>query len=150
LAPEEKTMERRAFVLLPAAAGLAAAADDGAEAQVRAAMEAWRQARIHHDRSALEKLYAPELVYVHSTGKRELRPEAIDTVANGKERVETCEFAGMNVQVYGDTAVAWTNLTLRTVSEGTTTTLILGTLLVWVKKPQGWQLVARQAVRLNP
>jgi hypothetical protein len=44
----------------------------------------------------------------------------------------------------------WADLTLRTVSEGAATTLNLGTLHVWVKKPAGWRLVARQAVRLNP
>ena len=140
----------RLLLLALAGVTLAAAADTSAEKEVRAAMETWRQARISHNRAALEKLYAPELRYVHSTGKEEHRLEAIDTIANGKERVETCDFADMTVQTYGNTAVVWAKLTLRTTSDGTTTTMILGTLHVWVKNPPGWQLVARQAVRLNP
>lgn len=141
-------MSRTVFLMM-AAAALAAAAGNP-EQEVRQAMEAWRQARIYHDRAALERLYAPELVYVHSSAKRETRTESIDTIANGKERVETCDFAGMKVQVYGNTAVVWADLTLRTVSDGIATELNLGTLHVWVRKDAGWQLVARQAVRLNP
>ena len=127
-----------------------AAADTGAENEVRAAMQAWRQARISHNRAALQKLYAPDLRYVHSTGEEERRQKAIDTIADGKERVDTCDFADMTVQTYGNTAVVWAKLTLRTTSQGKTTTLILGTLYVWVKNAPGWQLLARQAVRLNP
>jgi len=146
------TMSSVGRLLLLALAGVtfAAAADTSAEKEVRTAMETWRQARISHNRAALERLYAPELRYVHSTGKEGRRQEAIDTIANGKERVETCDFADMTVQTYGNTAVVWAKLTLRTTSDGTTTTMILGTLHVWVKNPPGWQLVARQAVHLNP
>jgi len=126
------------------------AADTGAENEVRAAMQAWRQARISHNRAALQKLYAPDLRYVHSTGEEERREKAIDTIADGKERVDTCDFADMTVQTYGNTAVVWAKLTLRTTSAGTTTTMVLGTLYVWVKNSPGWQLVARQAVRLKP
>ncbi len=140
----------KVLAILLAAAAVLAAANPSDEQQVRAAMEAWRQARLTHDRAALERLYAPELVYVHSTARRELRTEAIDTIANGKEKVEVCDFSDMSVRVYGDTAVVWADLTLRTVSDGAATILNLGTLHVWVKTPQGWQLVARQAVRRNP
>jgi len=131
------------FPLLPAA-------DTGAEAEVRAAMETWRQARIHHDRAALEKLYAPELAYVHSNAKVENRKEAIDTIANGKERVDTCQFEGMTVRVYGSTAVVRARLLLRTTLDGQATALDMLSLHVWVKNPSGWQLVARQTTRLNP
>jgi len=126
------------------------AADTSAEAEVRAAMEAWRQARIHHDRAALEKLYAPELEYVHSNAKVESRKEAIDTIANGKERVDAGEFQGMTVRIDGNTAVVRARLLLRTITDNQTTTLDMLTLHVWVKDPSGWQLVARQTTRLNP
>jgi hypothetical protein len=86
-------MMRTVFLLIASSAVYAAAG--GAEHEIRQAMEAWRQARIHHDRAELERLYAPELVYVHSNARRETRAEAIDTITSGKESVETCEFAGM-------------------------------------------------------
>ena len=133
---------------LAAAALMAAAAP--AENEVRAAMEAWRQARIHHDRAALEKLYAPELVYVHSNARVENRQEAIDTIANGKERVDSCEFKDMTVRVYGNTAVARARLILRTTLDGQSTALDMLGLHVWVRNAAGWQLVARQTTRLTP
>ena len=140
----------RILALAVVCLALLPAADTGAEKEVRAAMEAWRQARIHHDRAVLEKLYAPELAYVHSNAKIENRKEAIDTIANGKERVDACEFEGMTVRVYGNTAVVRARLLLRTTTDAQTTTLDMLTLHVWVKNPSGWQLVARQTTRLNP
>ena len=140
---------RRVFLLGVLCCAVLPAADTAAEKEVRAAMEAWRQARIHHDRAALEKLYAPELEYVHSNAKVESRKEAIDTIANGKERVDTCEFQNMTVRTYGNTAVARARLLLRTTADGQTTTLDMLSLHVWVRNPSGWQLVARQTTRLN-
>jgi ketosteroid isomerase-like protein len=69
---------------------------------------------------------------------------------NGKEKVEAVEFSGVSIRVYGSTATARVQITLRTTTDGQTTTMILATLHVWVKNPSGWQLVARQATRLNP
>lgn len=139
---------RRLLALGMVSFALAAAADLAAEKEVRAAMEAWRQARVQQDRAALERLYAPELVYEHSTGKVENKKEAIDTIA--RDRVDACELAGVSVRVYGSTAVVRAQITLRTTTDGKTATTILSALHVWVKRRPGWQMVARQATRLNP
>lgn len=69
---------------------------------------------------------------------------------NGKEKVEAVDFSGVSIRVYGSTATARVQITLRTTTDGQTTTMILATLHVWVKNPSGWQLVAGQATRLNP
>jgi ketosteroid isomerase-like protein len=127
---------------------LVAAADSAAEKDVRAAMEAWRQARVQQDRAALESLYAPDLAFSHSSGKVENKKEAIDAVV--RVRMDPCELADVSVRVYGSTAVVWAQITLRRTTDGKPVTTILSVLHVWVKNSPGWQMVARQATRLNP
>ncbi len=140
---------RRLIALLGLCCALWAAAP-APEDEVRAAMEAWRQARIHKDGKVLDRLYAPDLTYMHSTGKLENKKEGIDAIVNGKEKIESLEFKGLSIRVYGNTATARVEITLRTTTDGQSTTLVLATLHIWVKNPSGWQLVARQATRLNP
>ncbi|MGA2146666.1 MAG: nuclear transport factor 2 family protein [Bryobacteraceae bacterium] len=125
-----------------------AVADSGAEKDVQAAMEAWREARLQQDRDALERLYAPDLVFSHSSGKVEDKEEAIDAVL--RVRMDACELADVSVRVYGSTALVWARITLRKTTDGKADTTILSVLHIWVKSSPGWQMVARQATRLNP
>jgi ketosteroid isomerase-like protein len=125
-----------------------AAVDSAAEKDVRAAMEAWRQARVQQDCAALESLYAPDLVFSHSSGKVEHKKEAIAAVV--RVRIDACELADVSVRVYGSTALVWAQISLRKTTDGKPITTILNVLHVWVKNSPGWQMVARQAIRLNP
>ncbi len=124
--------------------------DSKEEKEVRAAMSAWRQAMIARDRAALEKLFARELSYTHSNGRHENKAEAIDAVVNGKDRIESLELTDVAVSIYGKTALAKTKITMRVNSGETVNTLQLDVLHVWVKNGSRWQMVARQATRLNP
>jgi ketosteroid isomerase-like protein len=128
----------------------AEAPDPKTEKEILAAMEAWKEAMLNRDRSALEKLYAPDLTYTHSNGRQENKTEAIDAVVNSKDRTESIELAGLSVRVYGKTALVKGKVTLNNVSNGKPVVLILDVLHVWVKSSSGWQLVARQSTRLNP
>ncbi len=128
----------------------AGVSDSKEEKEVRAAMSAWRQAMIARDRAALEKLFARELSYTHSNGRHENKAEAIDAVVNGKDRIESLELTDVAVSIYGKTALAKTKITMRVNSGATVNTLQLDVLHVWVKNGSRWQMVARQATRLNP
>ena len=120
------------------------------EKEVLAAMNAWKQAMLMRDRAALEVLYAPGLMYVHSSGKQESKAEAIEAVFAGKDRYEAIDLQDMSVSVYGNTALVKAKVTLRINNGTATNTLILDVLHVWIKMPAGWQMAARHAIRLNP
>ena len=121
-----------------------------AEKEVLAAMNSWKQAMIARDRAALESLYAPKLIYVHSNGKQENKAEAIEAVVNGKDRFEAIDLEDISVTVYGSTVLVKAKVILHINSGTATSTLTLDVLHVWVKISSRWQMVARHALRLNP
>ena len=122
------------------------------EKEVLAAMNAWKQAMLMRDRAALEVLYAPGLMYVHSSGKQESKTEAIEAAVAGKDRYEAIDLQDISVSVYGNTALVKAKVIMRINNDGgtATTTLSLDVLHVWIKMPAGWQMAARHATRLNP
>ena len=117
--------------------------------EVLNAMDNWRKAMIAKDGAALEKLYAPDLSYTHSSGKNESKTEAIAAVVNGKAKTEKIELADTTVRVYGKMALVKGKVTLTASTDGKQTNTSLNILHVWVKNSSGWQLVARQAIRLT-
>jgi ketosteroid isomerase-like protein len=113
-------------------------------------MSSWKQAMVGRDQAIFERLYGADLVYTHSNGKQETKAEAIDAVVNGKIRFESIDIADHSVRSYGSTAVSKCKITMKLNTDGNKTTVILDVLHVWVKDSGQWQLVGRQAVRLNP
>lgn len=140
----------RTILLVYSIALLANAPEANAEKEVLAAMHAWKQAMIARDRAALEAIYAPKLIYVHSNGKQENKTEAIEAVVNGKDRFEVIDFEDISVSIYGKTALVKAKITMRINNGTSTNTLNLDILHVWIKMPSGWQMAARHALRLNP
>ena len=138
------------FTLLVTAACAPSLFAADAEKEVLAAMESWKNAMIAKDGAALEKLYAPDLTYSHSSGKNESKAEAISAVVNGKGKVEKIEFAGTTVRVYGNTALVKGKVTITNVTDGKPGVIELNILHVLVKSSSGWQMAARQATRLTP
>jgi ketosteroid isomerase-like protein len=119
------------------------------EKEVLAAMNAWKQAMLMRDRATLEVLYAPGLMYVHSSGKQEGKAEAIEAAVAGKDRYESIDLENISVSVYGNTTLVKAKVIMRINSGTATNTLNLDVLHVWIKMPAGWQMAARHATRLN-
>ncbi|MDQ6705420.1 MAG: nuclear transport factor 2 family protein [Acidobacteriota bacterium] len=144
-------MSKWFWILLSSAAVLTAAATDSkAEKEVLAAMDAWKQATLHKDRAALEKLLGDDLTYTHSSAMTQTKAEVLESVMGGKSTVEAIEFSDTAVRVYGDTALVKGKVDITNNTGGNSATAHLNILHVWVKGPHGWQMVARQATRLAP
>ena len=122
----------------------------GPEKEVLDAMNAWKRAMLARDRATLDDLYAPGLIYVHSSGRQENKTEAIDAVVAGKDTYESIEMKEMSVSMYGDTALVKGKLVLHIKSGSDVNVLHLDVLHVWIKMPTGWRMVGRHATRLNP
>ena len=131
------------FVL--ALALCAAEPDAAASKQVTAAMESLRQAMIHRDGAALGRLLHDDLMYTHSAGQLETKADVIKSIASGKSIVEKLEFSGTTVRVYGNMAFFKGRVDLY---HSATNIVPMDVLHVWIKAPDGWKLVARQATRL--
>ena len=126
------------------------AVDPKTEKALLGVMDTWKQAMLTRDKSALEKLYAPDITYTHSNGKNETKAEAIDAVVNGKGKFDSIEFSGTTVRVYGNTALVKGRVVIKTSTDGKQAINNLDILHVLVKASSGWQLVSRQATRILP
>ena len=131
-------------ILLSAAILSATGPEPKAEKEVLAAMDAWKQATIAKDAGALEKLLHPDLTYSHSSGALQNKAEVIKAATAEKTVTKAIDFSETTVRVYGKTAL------VRGVVDLTSGTgkAHLNILTVWLKGPQGWQMVARQATKL--
>jgi len=143
-------MKKLIWIFLSAAVLSAAVADSKAEKEVLAAMDAWKQATMKKDRAALEKLLHDDLTYSHSSAMNQTKAEVVQSVTTGKATVEAINFSDTTVRVYGKTALVKGKVDITNNTDGKSTTAHLNILHVWIKGPQGWQMVARQATRLTP
>jgi ketosteroid isomerase-like protein len=120
-----------------------------AEAEVKAAEQAWAKAATENDQAALANVLAPKLVYTHSTGLIESKSEymkAVDTF----QKYKAIEFENMRINVYGNAAIVNSKARMVGTTRGTPFDNQLLIIHVWVKQGGKWQLAAHQTTRLNP
>jgi ketosteroid isomerase-like protein len=116
-----------------------------AKKAVLAAEQAYVDAMIKHDKAALEKLLADDLLYVHSSSKVETKAEVIQAVTSGSATYESIEFRDTTVRQYGDAVVTTHKAAIKTKQSGVANLFVTH---VWVKHKGGWQFASRQASRL--
>jgi hypothetical protein len=129
------------LLIVPAFAGDAPAPNK----EIAALVDTWKTAMLKGDAAELEKLYHKDLTYEHSSGLTETKSQAIANATKAGNLSKAIEFSDLTTRVYGSTAIVkakgdFTN------AAGTTNHLDV--LMVWLKSPQGWQLVARQSTKL--
>jgi ketosteroid isomerase-like protein len=132
--------------LLSATILWAATPDAKTEKEVLAALDAYKQALIKRDAAALSKVLADDLTYTHSSNKHEDKAAVLEAL-KGPTHTEAIEFKDIKTRLYGNTAVVTADANFRNNAEGTVTLIHLHAIHVFVKSPQGWQMVARQTTR---
>jgi len=113
-------------------------------------MDAWKHATMKKDGAALEKLLHPDLTYSHSSGHNQDKADVVKTVTTGKATTASIDFSETTVRVYGNTALVRGRVDMTSSTDGKSAASHLNILHVWIKGPQGWQMVARQATKLTP
>lgn len=124
------------------------AAAQSADTAVTQAVEDFRLAMLKADKAGFERLCSAQLSYGHSAGRIETKAEFIAGSTNGKTTWNNIEFTDRTVKIAGNNAVARFMLTGQTLSEGKTTDIKIGVLMVWTKEGNAWKLLARQAFRV--
>jgi ketosteroid isomerase-like protein len=117
----------------------------GADKDVLAAVDAWKQAALKGDATALGRLYHDGLAYTHSNGMTQTKAVAIASETNPTGVYKGIEMRDLEVHVYGDTAIVEYKLDLTHYAGDTAH---LHEIMVWLKSPQGWQMLARHATKL--
>jgi ketosteroid isomerase-like protein len=135
-------------MLFLVAAMMLSAADPDAktEKEILATMEAYKQALIKRDAAALSKVLSDDLVYTHSSNLHQDKAGLLASL-KGNTSYDAIDFKDLKVRVYGNTALVVGDVDFHNNAGGVVSVSKLNVLHVLVKGPQGWQLVARQAVR---
>ncbi len=119
------------------------------EKEVVAAVEFLRKAMLDGEKSALDKIAAPELTYGHSSGTIEDKAAFIDALVSGRNDFVTIDLSEQSVKLVGDNlALVRHKLKAETNNGGTPGTANIGILLVFQKQKGQWKLLARQAFKL--
>jgi ketosteroid isomerase-like protein len=124
---------------------LPAATVPKAQDEVLAVMDVYKKAMIERDGKALDRVLSDDLAYTHSGGQFQTKADVIDSIVNKKTTIQRMEYSDTTVRFYGDVALVKGRVDLW---HSPTVIVHMNVLHVWVKRPQGWQMVSRQATKL--
>ena len=130
------------FALAPAMALADPAADveKMEQKRIRAIIEA--------DMPTLYAIYADDFFYNTSSGPSLTKTEYLPRYASGELKVHAADSEARDIRVYDNTALVTGIVHVNATIKGETKTLHLRYLNVWVKRANGWVLVARQGTNL--
>ena len=130
------------FALAPAMA----TADPAAEIEN---MEQKRlQAVVEADMPTLNAIYADDFFYNTSAGPSLTKAEYLPRYASGELKVNAVDSEARDIRVYENTALVTGIVHVNLTAKGETKILHLRYLNVWMKRANGWVLVARQGTNL--
>ena len=101
------------------------------------------------DTSTLDRLLAPEFTGTSPTGYTYSKEMAISDIKSGVYLVDRMDLEEISVNVYGDTAVAFTMQKENSKSGGEDLSGRYAYTDVWVKKSGRWQVVASHSSRFE-
>ena len=136
-------------LVLSAAVAPAPAPDPPAASAVLAAERRWTEALVKGDVDALGRLYADDLVYVHSGGNVETKSEFLDRVRQGGLKYQKVELVEPRVRVYGQTAVVNGAFDVSVIVNGQPTSHRVIYVHVYAQEGGAWRLVAHQTTRAS-
>ena len=88
------------------AAAVTPAREPGIEAGINTLSVEWANAYLKNDPSVLERIWAPEFVYVEPSGRRFTKAEGIAALKAGREKHTVSKASSIDVRVYGGGTVA--------------------------------------------
>jgi hypothetical protein len=101
------------------------------------------------DLPGLEKFFASDLTYVHSSGVQESRTEFMDKLRNGERKYVSMEHdPSVAVRSYGDVAILTGSTRVQVVVKGQTQNLHLRFTEAWQRHGKQWQVIAWQATKI--
>jgi ketosteroid isomerase-like protein len=129
--------------------GLGLAADAKSADAVKAAEKTWASATVAGDEATLKQVLADDLTYTHSNGEIDTKAVYIGNLKSGARKYHKLNHEGMDVRLYGNTAVLSATAQVETSQKGgSPSPAHLRFLHVWVLQGGRWQLVAHQSLRL--
>lgn len=112
------------------------------------AEDARYEAQIENDFDALDRLFAKDLVYIHSSTVQDTKSSFIESLRSGNVTYHSMERSDTKVRIFGDVAIITGKAVFEVTSRSRDMTLNLLFHAVWAKRDSGLQFVSWQATRL--
>ncbi len=132
----------------PLAAG---GAGEGAAARQRAVIATEQQrvdALVHGDYAALDRIFADELTYSHTSGVVDTKTSFLRKLTSGQLKYLSLDHSAEQVRLYGDTAILTGLTKVVSVLDGQESRPTVNFLTVYLWRDGAWRLVAWHATRL--
>jgi ketosteroid isomerase-like protein len=121
---------------------------DGSADRVREVDRTRFRAMVENDLEQLATLLADDLVYVHSTGDIESKPEFLQRLRSGSLRYRSIESKDVRVRTYGNTAVVTGRSHVAVTNRGADRELDMLYTAVYTANGGRWQLASWQSTAL--
>lgn len=115
----------------------------GADAERYKAME-------NRDLATLSRYLGDDLIYTHSSAVVDSKASYVESLRSGKVVYKQTRRSDLRVSPYGCTAVMSGRGDFSVTVDGKDIDVQLRFTNVWVKNPEGWQMVAWEATRIPP
>lgn len=115
------------------------------ESEVRRFVDQFATGFQNNDADALERLFAPDYVFVTPAGTIQNRQQRVAEIRSGDRKYELATYDEVRVWLYGDTAVVTARVTIKAKNKGVDASGQFRSTLTLVRIKGKWQLVASQA-----
>ncbi|SET52739.1 nuclear transport factor 2 family protein [Hymenobacter actinosclerus] len=138
------------LLVLPALAFAQSKKDQAAAKEVEALERRRFAAQVSKDFAYLEQAFADDLIYTHSNGKQNGKPDYLQSIRDGKSQYDNIAVEALNVRAYNAGKAAVVNgtitITLPNKPDGSANLAHLKYVVVQIKDPKkGWQVVLWQS-----
>lgn len=117
-------------------------------AEVLAAEEARYAAQMSNDFTAMQRLFADDLVYYHSSTVVDTKESFMESMRSGTVKYRSMTRGEVKTRVFGSVGIITGRGTFNVTARGQDMVLELMFTAVWAKRENGLQFVSWQATRL--
>ena len=123
--------------------------DEKGRMEIMMKMLTLKNALVAKDSVALSKVLADDVTYGHTNAMIQTKAEFIRDVVSLVQDYKSIEPSEMKIRVYDNTAIVNMNAKVVMNYQSQALELNMKIAFTWIKKDKDWQLVARQAVKMN-
>jgi ribonuclease Z len=119
--------------------------DIQAEKEILGLEEERRQAILHNDAPAMDRLLAEEFMVTDTEGRVHDRADELSLYQKARRQTQSWEPTDVRVRVFGDAAVVTERVAVKDVLDGKPRNVQFRLTNTWIKRNGTWYVVARQA-----
>ena len=142
-------MKLKFIILFLSIATLSFSQDEKGRMEIMMKMLTLKNALVAKDSVALSKVLADDVTYGHTNAMIQTKAELIRDVVSLVQDYKSIEPSDMKIRLYDNTAIVNMNYKVVMNYQSQPLELSMKITFSWIKKDKDWQLVARQAVKIQ-